>query len=305
MIHDGRDGGGGEAQEEPPHGRKMKVAPGGGETLVDVVAAIAPTAQVARVARIGQGGLDRGPLDRPAAARAPEGPGAQRHRDHRPAEGQPAEGHHHPIGDHRVKRPGSGMIAVEHRLVLQRHCQDHDRAQAERRHHRDPEPVPLEDPAKASWPSMIRIAFGAQFGEGAGQVHAPLMRRRVLAGVIASFAVVAEVREVGQVAVGEGSAQLHRREDRAVALAIAAGIADLHGAAGLGERGRDGACALRGWHPLPNPPPSVGRGWRGFPDGEVSSRHGAPPPVPPGGRKPSRWSCRSRPSSPGPTHCRP
>ena len=54
------------------------------------------------------------------------------------------------------------------------------------------------------------------------------MRRRVLAGVQAGPAVVAQVGQKVDVGLAEFQAPRHRWEDGAKRLAVAAGIADLH-----------------------------------------------------------------------------
>jgi hypothetical protein len=60
-----------------------------------------------------------------------------------------------------------------------------------------------------------------------------LVRRRVLARVEALAAVVAQVREIGQVALAEREALLDRRETRAVLLAVPAGVAHRHRVRGV------------------------------------------------------------------------
>jgi len=62
------------------------------------------------------------------------------------------------------------------------------------------------------------------------------MRRGVLAGVKTAAAVVAQVRQLHEVGVGERALGEHRGEDRAVAFAVSAGVADFRLAARLGNR---------------------------------------------------------------------
>jgi hypothetical protein len=83
---------------------------------------------------------------------------------------------------------------------------------------------------------MVLVAFPAQLGEDLGQVEPELVGRRVLASVETALAAMTEVGEMHEVPIGEGAVQFHGGEDRAVAFAVAAGVADLHGAAGLLER---------------------------------------------------------------------
>src|SRR5262249_14997820 len=65
-------------------------------------------------------------------------------------------------------------------------------------------------------------------GHRPGNVDTELVWRRVLAGVETLAAVVAEIRKIGQIALRERRPAFHRREHRAVPLAIPAGIADGH-----------------------------------------------------------------------------
>src|SRR5262245_42457844 len=66
------------------------------------------------------------------------------------------------------------------------------------------------------------------------------MRRGVLAGVVAVAAVEAEIGEIGEIGFGESSALLHRRKNRAIPLAVAAGVADHHLPRALLEEFRPG-----------------------------------------------------------------
>src|SRR5712692_4694737 len=59
-------------------------------------------------------------------------------------------------------------------------------------------------------------------------VHVELVRGRILAMVKAGAAPVAEIGQVAKILRGESEPHLHRWEHRAVAFAIAAGIADPH-----------------------------------------------------------------------------
>ena len=86
-------------------------------------------------------------------------------------------------------------------------------------------------------PGILRIRLATDFGQHRRHVHVERMRRRELAVVVASAAIVAEVGEVVEVAVGEGAPQLHGGEHRAQPLAIAARVADRHQPVGFGQRG--------------------------------------------------------------------
>ena len=87
-------------------------APPHAETLVDIVAPLAAAAEVAGLPGIAQRRAQRGPADRTAAGGAPERARAQRHRQHRPAEGQAAQARHHAPRDHRVEGAGAAVAGA-------------------------------------------------------------------------------------------------------------------------------------------------------------------------------------------------
>ena len=134
-------------------------------------------------------------------------------------------------------------------------------------------PLRANTPAKRARPGVDRVGFVAQLGQRARHVDVELVRRRILAVRQAGAALVAEIGEVVQVAAAEGAPHLHRREHRAQALAIAAGVADGHQPVGFVQ---------------------------GF-----SCWHASPLPLRRCGRTPCRWSCRCRRDSPCPARCRP
>ena len=88
-------------------------------------------------------------------------------------------------------------------------------------------------------PGVFGVGVDPQVGERARQVDRELVRRRVLAGVQAGAAVVAQVGEVMHVVATEFEAPRHRREHRAKAFAVATGVADREFARGLGFGLRD------------------------------------------------------------------
>src|SRR5690606_29158119 len=88
------------------------------------------------------------------------------------------------------------------------------------------EPVRLEGAREEPGPRVALPRLRAHLRHEPREVERELVRRCVLAGVEAGAAVVAEVAEVADVALGEGEAALQRREGGAVALAVAAGVAD-------------------------------------------------------------------------------
>ena len=173
--------------------------------------------------------------------------------------------------DHRVMRE----IGVETLAGLRPQALHGSQQQGQRQHQkrRDREPLPLEKTGEARGPGKPRPILGPGLGEDARDVHRELVRRDVLAGIIATPAVVAKMRELHDVAIGEDTLPVDRREDGAIAFAIAAGIADLDLPAGLGDRARQ---RVLGTH---------------------IKQHRRRLLVQRGGRKLCRWSFRTRPYS--------
>ncbi len=178
---------------------------------------------------------------------------------------------------HAVRHHGVEVAALD-RGEERRAAEDQERGEqhADQRrgqHHRGLEAVAAIRARERRGPGVLLVRRGADLRQRARNVDPELVRRRVLAGVEALAAVVAQVGEVVHVAGGEVEAPLHGREDRAVALAIAAGIADGH---------------------LPR---ALAHQFNGL-------LH-VPPPCPRCVRTPCRWSCRSRRDSPCRECCRP
>jgi hypothetical protein len=88
--------------------------------------------------------------------------------------------------------------------------------------------VPLEQAGEKRRPAILAVSVRAQLAQELRDVHGELMRRRVLASVVAVAAIEAEVGEIDEIGFAENSALLHRREHGAVTLAVAAGVADRH-----------------------------------------------------------------------------
>ena len=82
--------------------------------------------------------------------------------------------------------------------------------------------------AEAARPRVVGVGLDAHLRHRPRHVDRELVRRRVLAGVQAGAAVVAQVGQVVDVGLAELEPARHRREDGAEAFAVAAGIADLH-----------------------------------------------------------------------------
>ncbi len=133
--------------------------------------------------------------------------------------------------------------------------------------------VAPEESGKRTRPGVALVCLQAKLRQDSWQIQRELVRRSVLAGVIAAAAIVAEVGEIAQIAAGELTAQLDGRKDGAIAFAIPAGVADFHEAAGL-------LLGFRG-----------GQFW--------------PPLCRQCGRRPRQWPCPRRQHSPVPKYCRP
>src|SRR5262244_3120912 len=129
------------------------------------------------------------------------------------------------MGNDLVKGAGAEMAAKRLR-AYQHGARDREDHAARGGYHRRGQPVALEHRRQKSRPGVTRIGFAPQSIEDPRDVHLEWVRRRVLAMVKTGSAAVAEVRKVAQIFSGEGEAHLHRREDRAVAFAVAAGVAD-------------------------------------------------------------------------------
>ena len=128
----------------------------------------------------------------------------------------------------------------------------------------------LEHGGRRRGPCVAFPAFGANLGKGGRYVQRELVRFGILAGVIAAPAVVTEVGQLRDVAIRKGALAEHRRENVAIPLAIAAGIADFRLATCFLD------CGIAGLK---------------------IKRHARRPPVLRSGRKPCRSSFRTRPDT--------
>ena len=77
-------------------------------------------------------------------------------------------------------------------------------------------------------PGMVFVGLHTHARHGLRYVHRELVGRRVLAGMQAGAAVVAQIGQVVHVGHAELESARHRGKHRAKGFAIAAGIADLH-----------------------------------------------------------------------------
>ena len=133
----------------------------------------------------------------------------------------------------------------------------------------------LEQPCDGLRAGQPLPAFHSDFGQSRRDVQVELMRRGVLAGIIAAPAVVAEIGQLRQVAISKGLLPGHGWKNRAEPLAVAAGVADLDLTACLVE----GRCGVK--------------------------RHGRRPPCPQYVRKQCQLSCQNRPDTLGQEWSRP
>ena len=93
-----------------------------------------------------------------------------------------------------------------------------------------------ERPSQKSRPAPSLITRQPHVRHYLRNVDRKLVRRRIHAGVIAGTAVVTEMSDVENVTFRERPAHLERGKDRAVAFAIATGIADRQLAFGFFEK---------------------------------------------------------------------
>src|SRR5207249_11512925 len=111
-------------------------------------------------------------------------------------------------------------------------------------------------------PRIFHVRLRSNLREDLWYINGELVRGRVLAGVIALGAVVAEVRKVVDVGFAECLPALHSGEDGAIAFAVPAGVADHHQAFAFGD--------------------------------QIIERPHEPPPSPRCVRTPTRSSCQAR-----------
>ena len=196
------------------------------------------------------------------------------HERHDRIEERRAEQRRHRIVRHQlVERARAGMDAEQHRRSCQCGEAEDEGGDAERRDDADRKPVAREQAGEGARPGIGGIGIGAHDRQRLRHVDVEFVRRRELAVDVAGAAAVAEIGEIVEVAVGKRAAHFHRREHRAEAFAVAAGIADRHQPVGFLE--------------------------------DSSSVHFAPLPVPRSVRTRCRWSCRCRRRSPCRARCRP
>ena len=162
-------------------------------------------------------------------------------RDQSDNEGEPREQERHGghIDDHVVRNDliegaRAGVHAADNiRPLYDEHTHRHRDGQHQR-DERDPLGVTLEQALEHAGPGIVAVGLGAQLGERLQDVDGELVRRRVLARVIAALTAMAQVGEIRHVPVRERQPLVHRRKDSAIPLAVPARVADLHDAFGFG-----------------------------------------------------------------------
>ena len=185
--------------------------------------------KVAQAQRLGQTRAQGVAVNRHrAAACPPEQRQPQRQPQRRKAHHRPRRPGHHRMRDQRVKGAGAGMAGKDpiERLQDQQQKRRQQAAKREKRLRR------------AQW---LAVVGAAKLGKRRGQVHRESMRGGILAIMQAGPAIVAQMRQMAQIARSKVRAPLRGRENGAKPGAEAAGVAQVQRPFGLGQglgRGR-------------------------------------------------------------------
>lgn len=94
-------------------------------------------------------------------------------------------------------------------------------------------PIALEDSGERCRIGEVPPTIAPNLSRRLGQVQGAFMELVILAGIIAAAAVVAKIGDLREIAIGESAFPMQGRENRAIALAIAAGVANFRLAAGF------------------------------------------------------------------------
>src|SRR4029450_9615491 len=144
-------------------------------------------------------------------------------------------GHHDVVRNYliEVRRPGAdGPLTPPDTMSC---CEEHaDEAQGRR--HRRRQPVTCESNGQESRPAIVFVRSCSNLGQCTWHVDPEFVGGRVLTGVKAFAAVVAEVCEVRQVNLRKGETTFHRGEDRTVRFAVPAGVAHSHDVLAVSEQ---------------------------------------------------------------------
>ena len=111
---------------------------------------------------------------------------------------------------------------------MEAHSQHQKQCQSGRQGQRQRQPIAPVERSAGAGPSVVGIGLAAQLRHRFGHVDRELVGRGVLACVQTGATVVAQIGQVMCIGFAKLKAARHGREDSAEALAVAAGIADLH-----------------------------------------------------------------------------
>ncbi len=230
------DAGGGEAEQEAVEGEVVEAPAAQREGVVLVVAAVAVAAVEIAQAEHARASPRRAParLARPVRDVAAEAGRADRQREQRRRRTPRRTSRRAGCAGTRRRscRPAAGRRAAPVRASGEH--EEGDQAGRQRQGHG--EAVARVERAEGPRPGVVDVGLAAHPRHRPRHVDRELVRRRVLAGVQAGAAVVAEVGEVVDVGLGELEPARHRRKDGAKAFAVAAGVADLQLPRDLGLR---------------------------------------------------------------------
>ena len=115
-------------------------------------------------------------------------------------------------------------------------CREEHADEAQDHRHRRPQPLTCESDGQEFRPAIVFVRSRSNLGQRAWHVDPEFVGGRVLTGVEAFAAVVAEVGEVRQVHLRKGETTFHRREDRTVPFAVPAGVAHSHDVLAVSEQ---------------------------------------------------------------------
>ena len=244
--------GGRKAQHKAIEREVVKAAARQGVGIVLVVAAVAmPAAQVGQLQHVlrGLGGGRQVQWRTAGGGRdvAPEAPHAQRQGQHHQHEHRRKQRHQQVVREDVVK-VAHWRHQCRHPPVA--HCAQHqETGQRGGQCQRQRQPVALVQAAQCRWPRVVGVGLPTHLRHGLGYVDGKFMWRRVLAGMQAGTAVVAQVGHEMHVGLGKRQAARHGREHGTKAFAVAAGVADLHLAGHFGLR----RCKGHGFTPCQGP----------------------------------------------------
>jgi hypothetical protein len=108
---------------------------------------------------------------------------------------------HRPMRNHRVERAFAvGVCRQQHRAIDgERHREQQQRGASDQ-HDACDHAIALEQLCQRIGPRVLLVRFDPQIRQQLRKVQLELVRRRVLARVVAGSAVVAEIREVSEIA---------------------------------------------------------------------------------------------------------